>query len=56
MSASWDFSGDACPFDRYEWGIYRIDGLELQEMIDVGSKILFFFQKKDIIISIFAHG
>ncbi|XP_022103294.1 uncharacterized protein LOC110986022 [Acanthaster planci] len=35
ISAAWDFSGDPCPFKKYEWAIYRIDGQEIQPFADV---------------------
>ncbi len=38
LSASWDFSGDPCPIRKYEWAIYRIDGVESQPMTDVGDR------------------
>ena len=37
LSASWDFSGDPCPIREYEWAIYRIDGVEIQPLTDVGG-------------------
>ncbi|XP_076116641.1 uncharacterized protein LOC143084119 [Mytilus galloprovincialis] len=36
--ASWDVSGDPCPVVKYEWQIQRLDGLVVQEWLDVGVK------------------
>ncbi|XP_033637723.1 uncharacterized protein LOC117298529 [Asterias rubens] len=38
LSASWDFSGDPCPIRENEWAIYRIDGVEIQPLTDVGDR------------------
>ncbi len=40
LSASWDFSGDPCPIRKYEWAIYRIDGVESQPLTDVGGNYI----------------
>ena len=32
LEASWDFDGDPCPVDTYEWEVRRFDGLVVLPM------------------------
>ncbi|KAK3609657.1 hypothetical protein CHS0354_035942 [Potamilus streckersoni] len=40
ISAKWDISGDPCPAVKFEWAIYRLDGKQEQEFLDVGVETI----------------
>ena len=35
LSARWDFSGDPCPIEKYEWAIHRFDGTVILNMTEL---------------------
>ena len=35
LSAHWDFTGDPCPIDKYEWGIFKFDGTVIVNMTEL---------------------
>ena len=39
LHANWDFSGDPCPIQWYEWAIFRIDGTKIQSFVGVGGEL-----------------
>ena len=56
--AAWDVSGDPCPVVKYEWQIQRLDGLVVQQWLDVGGMYFFVLNVKrqiDYMIPLFLH-
>ena len=35
LAAHWDFSGDPCPIEKYEWAIHKFDGTIVLPMTDI---------------------
>ena len=35
LSANWDFSGDPCPIEKFEWAIHKFDGTVVLNMTEL---------------------
>lgn len=42
LSAHWDFSGDPCPIEKYEWTIHKFDGTIVLPMTELpeGNRVI----------------